>query len=164
MRLFVLHQPVVENPAVLSHTTRLHKKHQGNVRARSMVHLQMAEYFQAEKGEKQSITLKLMQSIQSEGGRFLKQNDNSGWWEHVTEKDALLKLAKMFRNEIALVKKEAGKRNDTGSQAVQASNSSTKRVKVSSDDEGSSSKSPFFNCCSPAASAENKIDVGMAFM
>ncbi|CAJ1956039.1 unnamed protein product [Cylindrotheca closterium] len=51
------------------------------------------------KKEKKKLTLKVVEWVHNQGGRFLRRDKKDGPWEETTEKDARLKVSQLFRND-----------------------------------------------------------------
>jgi hypothetical protein len=80
-------------------------EHSGNVRLRRLVDLHKEEYKMARVGEKHTITRKIVESVKSNSGRFLKR-DPDGWWVLVSDDEATEKVSHNFRTARSIKTKE----------------------------------------------------------
>jgi hypothetical protein len=72
------------------------QKHDGNLNYHYVIEGYHANYDQATKLEKTQLAKYIVEKIQSQGGRFLKQEDE-GWLE-ISDEDARVKVSHTFRN------------------------------------------------------------------
>jgi hypothetical protein len=84
---------------VLCGRDKLSHAHSGNKRFRKIIEKHREEYQTAQNREsKTSITTKIIQLIESSGGRFLKKDDDTDKWEVVTEAYAKEKVSHALRS------------------------------------------------------------------
>ncbi|CAJ1970021.1 unnamed protein product [Cylindrotheca closterium] len=75
------------------------RNNEGNKRVRQLVGELSTEYDKASKARKTQLADSVVQEIQKQGGRFLKQTDgDSSKWEEVPDEFARNKISKHFRN------------------------------------------------------------------
>lgn len=78
--------------------------HDGNVRFRAVVASHQSQYLIAKKREKEGIARDVVQAIRERGGRFLQKSE-SGTWEEVDEKKAILKSSQALREGLDVHKR-----------------------------------------------------------
>ena len=84
---------------VLCGRDKVSHAHEGNKRFRKIIEKHREDYQTAQNREKKtSITCKIIQVVQGNGGRFLKKNDSTEKWEVVTEVYAKEKVSHALRS------------------------------------------------------------------
>jgi hypothetical protein len=69
----------------------------GNIRFREIVASRQAEYLTAKKKEKTAIAVEVVETVRSNGGRFLLRNEANGCWVEVVHKKAVTKASQALR-------------------------------------------------------------------
>ena len=85
------------------------REHPGNIRLASLLEQNLDKYNKAPKFVKQRIADEIVSTLQSKGGRFLKQRDNLKW-EEVDDQVAVKKVSHDFRT----VRRKKAKEGDDG--------------------------------------------------
>jgi hypothetical protein len=78
--------------------------HEGNIRFRAVISSHQPKYLAAKKREKEGIARDIVDIIQGRGGRFLQKGE-SGAWEQVDDKKAVLKSSQALREGLDMHKK-----------------------------------------------------------
>jgi hypothetical protein len=78
--------------------------HEGNIRFRTLVSSHQPKYLTAKKREKEGIARDIVEIIQRRGGRFLQKGE-SGTWEQVDYKKAVLKASQALREGLDMHKR-----------------------------------------------------------
>lgn len=119
--------------------SRPYQDHWGNVSMRDIVAASAEEYDSAVgRGGKAAISQRIVQEIQSKGGRFLKMDESTGWWVLVPDKEAQDKVSQAFRKKREM--------NRSGIVSAMKPTPSGKRTKIQ------------LNACNHSGSCDNKLE------
>jgi len=74
------------------------RKNEGNLQLRNLVLATLDKHNEARKGQKMLLVDGLIDEIKKNGGRFLKQNEQTKEWEEASHTETTRKIAHTFRN------------------------------------------------------------------